>query len=219
MTNAVIVKKSCPLLFTDRVEWIFCFTEWIVFGVQSSSFIRATCFFYHYVVYFFTCAAAFGEVAYHSAFCTFLSSDWTFVLSWPVWCPATVTVAFLNFVGFPAVLLLVLFYVCSSNDFSSPLLFRVSHLVCRKCTLVSRRLLLLPTCHSFWFFSLGHNLRLIFRWLTRTLMLEVLLRLLFQIRSSFQFLVFVSIRLLRFHRLLALGQRNRLCCAVRSFPA
>ena len=38
LTSAVIVKKSGPLLFIDRVEWIFCFTEWIVFGVQSSSF-------------------------------------------------------------------------------------------------------------------------------------------------------------------------------------
>ena len=37
LTSAVIVKKSGPLLFIDRVEWIFCFTEWIVFGVQSSS--------------------------------------------------------------------------------------------------------------------------------------------------------------------------------------
>ena len=35
LTSAVTVKNSGPLLFIDRVE--FCFTEWIVFGVQSSS--------------------------------------------------------------------------------------------------------------------------------------------------------------------------------------
>ena len=34
LTNAVIVKNSGPLLF---IECIFCFTEWIKFGVQSSS--------------------------------------------------------------------------------------------------------------------------------------------------------------------------------------
>ena len=36
LTNAVTVNNSGPL-FVDLVECIFCFTEWIVFGVQSSS--------------------------------------------------------------------------------------------------------------------------------------------------------------------------------------
>ena len=46
LTNAVIVKNSGPLLLIDRVECIFCFTEWIVFGVQSSS-TCAACFAFH----------------------------------------------------------------------------------------------------------------------------------------------------------------------------
>ena len=37
LTNAVIVKNSGPLLLIDRVECIFCSSEWIVLGVQSSS--------------------------------------------------------------------------------------------------------------------------------------------------------------------------------------
>ena len=37
LTNAVIVKNYGPLLLIDRDECIFCSTEWIVFGVQSSS--------------------------------------------------------------------------------------------------------------------------------------------------------------------------------------
>ena len=37
LTSAVIVKNFGPFLFIERVECIFCFTGWIVFGVQSST--------------------------------------------------------------------------------------------------------------------------------------------------------------------------------------
>ena len=80
LTNAVIVKKSGPLLFTDHVEWIFCFTEWIVFGVQSSSFALLVS---SSIIWF-----TFLLVRQHLAkwpvfphFAHFFSSGWAFVLS------------------------------------------------------------------------------------------------------------------------------------------
>ena len=36
-TNAVMVKNSGPFLLIRRIEWTFWFTEWILFGDQSSS--------------------------------------------------------------------------------------------------------------------------------------------------------------------------------------
>ena len=149
LTNAVIVKKSGSLLFTDRVEWIFCFTEWVVFGVQSSSFALLVSFLIKWFTFFYLCGIWQSGLSYRILHISFL------------WLGIRVTLTslvprngcsrlFWVLSVFPVVLLLVLFYVCSSNVFS--FLFRVSHLVCRKCTLLSRRLLLRPTCHFFWFF-------------------------------------------------------------------
>ena len=36
LTKAAIMKNFGPLLFVDRVDCTFCFTEWFVFGVQLS---------------------------------------------------------------------------------------------------------------------------------------------------------------------------------------
>ena len=43
LSNAVKVKNSGPFLFIGRIEWIFSFTECIVFGDQSSSSLLVPC--------------------------------------------------------------------------------------------------------------------------------------------------------------------------------
>ena len=79
LTNAVIAKKSGPLLFIDRVECKFFFTEWIVFSVQSSSpalFVSASITWFTFLF----ARQHFAKWPIFSLFCTLLSSGGSFVL-------------------------------------------------------------------------------------------------------------------------------------------
>ena len=80
------------------------------------------------------------------------------------------------------------------------------------CIQVVLRWLPLLTCHFFWFSFWGRSHPSISRWRIRISMLGVLPRLLFQICSFSQLLVFVSIHPPRTLRLPLWDERNQLCC-------